>query len=407
MRTNYSSELWLFPAGTALLLLGTRYGLAWHFPAVMVLSLAAWRLTAREQPSLWLPALPCLLFCLLAAPQLSDDYHRYLWEGFVQNQGHSPYRESPMQLADQLHHPSVGKINHPDYTAIYPPLAQLCFRIAALFGPGVMPWKFLILLSLCLPMLSARYRSRFGWMLAMPPLLLEGLWNAHLDVLGVALGAGLVLAMERRRPLLAGSLLAAMIGIKLLPLLFAPVCLKHLEGRDRLRFVGGLALVLLVIFAPYAADGPALFASFRAFAAQWSFNNPLFWGLKTLVGAEMARPILGAFLLLAVAWIVWLQRAFTWQCLALWLALTLFSPTVFPWYLLWLLPFVPLARTRWLVLLYAASFLSYGVLIDYWDQGVWRESPLWMGPEWLLMALAALRLLEAPSHIPADSNSDL
>ncbi len=399
MRINSSSELWLFPLGTALLLLGLHYGLALHFLAAAVLSLAAWRLTAHKQTPQWLAALPCLMFCLWAAPELSDDYHRYLWEGFVQNQGHSPYRESPAKLAGELDHPSVGRINHPEYTAIYPPLAQLCFRFAALFGPTVLPWKLFILLSLCLPLLSPSYRARFGWLLAMPLLLVEGLWNAHLDVLGVALGAGLVLAMERRRPALAGGLLAAMVGIKLLPLLFAPACLKHLEGRDRIRFLGALAVLSLLIFAPYAADGAQLFASFRAFAGQWSFNNPLFWALKTTVGAELARPCLAISLLLAIAWIVWLKHEFSWQCTALWLALTLFSPTVFPWYLLWLLPFVPLARARWLILLYAACFLSYAVLFGYRSVGLWRESPLWMAPEWLLMAWAALRLLEAPGGV--------
>lgn len=408
MRTLCSNKVWPFLLGTAFLLLGTHYGLAWYFPAVALISLGAWhQLEDPEPKTAWLAIGPCLLFCWLALPELSDDYHRYLWEGFVQNQGHSPYREAPIALAEQLDHPSEGKVNHPEYTAIYPPLAQYCFRLAALIGPTVMPWKLLILLVLGLPLWVPSYRARFGWQLATPLLLVEGLWHAHLDILGVALGSGLILAMERRRPALAGTLLAAMVGIKLLPLLFLPACLSHLDRRGRWRFMLAMTMVLALVFAPYVADGLQLFASFRAFAGQWAFNNPLFLGLKVALGASPARLALALCLLLAVGWILVQRRSLGWHCTALWLSLSLFSPTVYPWYLLWLLAFVPRERARWLVLLYAAAFLSYWVLFDFRSQGIWQESAYWMVPEWALMLYAGWRLLDVPAEVSASPNSDL
>jgi alpha-1,6-mannosyltransferase len=269
------------------------------------------------------------------------------------------------------------------------------------------PWKLLILAVLGLPLLVKSYRARFGWQLATPLLLVEGLWHAHLDILGVALGSGLMLAMERRRPALAGILLAAMVGIKLLPLLLLPACLLHLGRRERWRFLIGMALTLVLVFAPYVAEGFHLFASFRAFAGQWAFNNPLFLGLKAALGAGVARGVMALGLLLAMAWILRQRRPLAWHCTALWLSLSLFSPTVFPWYLLWLLAFVPRERARWLVLIYAASFLSYMVLIDFRSHGVWRESAYWLAPEWVVLVYAGRRLLDFPRENLESPNSDL
>ena len=54
-------------------------------------------------------------------------------------------------------------------------------------------------------------------------------------------------------------------------------------------------------------------------------------------------------------------------------AVVLFSPTVHPWYLLWVLPFMALIPVpAWLVLS-GLGLLAYQVLVGYSITGVWAE----------------------------------
>ena len=66
----------------------------------------------------------------------SDDLYRYLWEGRIQIAGHNPYTIAPddPELAS-LRDADWQHINHPDYTAIYPPLAQMTFFAIAHVTP--------------------------------------------------------------------------------------------------------------------------------------------------------------------------------------------------------------------------------------------------------------------------------
>ena len=72
-----------------------------------------------------------------AAPFLSDDYFRYLWDGIVQLKGLKPYSFAPSDPAlagidDALR----ARVNHPEVRTIYPPLAQLVFLVTAKVSAG-------------------------------------------------------------------------------------------------------------------------------------------------------------------------------------------------------------------------------------------------------------------------------
>ena len=72
------------------------------------------------------------------AMQPSDDTYRYVWEGRVQRAGHSPYVVPPNdpRLAE-LRTEDWSRINHPHFPAIYPPLAQLEFRLVSMIHPSI------------------------------------------------------------------------------------------------------------------------------------------------------------------------------------------------------------------------------------------------------------------------------
>lgn len=394
MRTTFWAKAAFLASG--LCLIAGVYGrwLLLYFPAVVLASAAAWMLLKQERPGGFLSALPLVLICLILPPDLSTDHHRYLWEGHVQNQGYSPYQHAPASLYDTLEHPSEGKVNHANLTAIYPPLAQYLFRLSTIAGPSVYAWKLLIVLGLMLLWFFPAGTKNSWWWLIAPPLLFEGVWNGHLDAVGIVPACWMMVALERQKGLQAGIALGCAIAIKIMPLLLLPVAFLALVREQRMKFVFGLIASLVILYLPFLGQLPDLFNSFRAFADNWHFNNPLFLLLKAGMAPELARRVMALCLILACGGVLLVWRDARQRMSAVWLALCFFSPTVYPWYLLWLLPFAPKDKRHFALGIYAASFLSYIVLYEYRLDGRWNESWLWLIPEWTLILWWARCLLK-------------
>ncbi len=106
--------------------------------------LGVWRTLLRPSvghgPGLWLIlglALAWRLALLPLPPTLSDDLYRYAWEGRVLATGVSPYREAPSApLLAPLRDGAVWpRVNNPDVSSPYPPLAQLAGLLGWALGP--------------------------------------------------------------------------------------------------------------------------------------------------------------------------------------------------------------------------------------------------------------------------------
>ena len=71
---------------------------------------------------------------------VSNDVYRYIWEGFIQNQGFNPYQVAPNDplLAGLIQGDMATiwqQINHKDLSAAYPPLMMLLFRTLSAISP--------------------------------------------------------------------------------------------------------------------------------------------------------------------------------------------------------------------------------------------------------------------------------
>ncbi|MEM8505205.1 MAG: glycosyltransferase family 2 protein [Cyanobacteria bacterium P01_D01_bin.1] len=100
----------------------------------------SWGLNNISSGWFWLLAILPRLVMLAMYP--GDDIWRYLWEGHIQNLGFNPYLLPPS--ADVLvpfRFDWWGEINHPDLAAVYPPIAQLWFRLLAAITPSVLLFK--------------------------------------------------------------------------------------------------------------------------------------------------------------------------------------------------------------------------------------------------------------------------
>ena len=100
----------------------------------------SWRLKSLSVAWFWLIAIATRMILLWMYP--GNDIWRYIWEGYIQNQGFSPYDFAPNAVElIPLRTQWWSQINHQNVSAIYPPLTQLGFRLLATISPTVICFK--------------------------------------------------------------------------------------------------------------------------------------------------------------------------------------------------------------------------------------------------------------------------
>ena len=109
--------------------------------AVMCLGfIFSWRVKSLSLWWFWLLAIATRLVVLPMYP--GDDIWRYIWEGYIQTQGFSPYDFAP-NAPELIPYRTEwwSQIVKPAVTAIYPPITQLGFRALAMISPNVFLFK--------------------------------------------------------------------------------------------------------------------------------------------------------------------------------------------------------------------------------------------------------------------------
>jgi hypothetical protein len=384
--------------------------------------LAAWRLVRGDPRRLGAGLACALVFRLVAAagePLLSDDVYRYVWDGRVQLHGIHPYAHAPSDPAlAALRDDDWARINHPELRTLYPPLAEAAFAglVAVGLGPGGFKLAmgladFGVVLALA-GLLKRRRLDRDRVMLyAWNPLaVIESAGSGHLEPLAIL---PMLLAMGwiiDRRPALSTLALAAGVQVKLVPLLLAPGHVRRCGVKAALL----LPLALVASALPYALTGPALGAGLVDYAERWEHNAFVYAGierallwldtasyLKPLVDAarrtldlplpwealyravwprEVARIVIAVAL---GAWVVTVLARRLEDPLreGLWIlgGMLVLSPTVHPWYVLWVLPLAA-ARRSWGWLLLAAlvpvAYCGTGGDVPWWLRAVEYGMPL-------------------------------
>ena len=339
---------------------------------------------------------------LVAVPPSPEaDIHRMIWEGRVPSVGGDPYRHAPddpelVELATALPETRAG-VNYWKLPAIYPPAAQLFFRVVTAFSvhPSVMKAALVLVegfLVLALVLLLRRRGLPAGLVVlyAWNPLpLTEIAGGGHIDALGVALlGLG-ILAAEAARPA-AAACLAALSGLSkiaggvLLPFLLLPA---RRETRRPLRVLLAALGTTVLVAAPFLTPGlldrglgarlGEMTGSLWFFARHWRFNESGFLLFEAAFG-DYARPAVLAFVLALLVVLLYrrVEPALAVPLLAG--AVFLLSPVAHPWYFLWTLPFMVLHPGR-RVLLAATLALSGTLVFAYWAP--WNIPP---GEPWFL-----------------------
>ncbi len=347
-----------------------------RFGSFYVLAGAGFALLATAATSLPLrgaivAAVVLRLIFLPAMPSLSNDYHRYVWDGRVQLAGINPYKYRPYEHAlDRVRYSGRDRINHDELKSIYPPLTQTVFlgveAVTRALGQAdaATPRTDVILFKLVFGafdlatgaavwFLAARkLRLQATVLYLLCPAVIVQTWeSAHAEaaaVLFCVLAAALLL---RRRDGWAGIALGLAAAFKVTPLgLLIPALLG---GRaSPTRFLAGFVPVFVIPYVPYLVTGGSFGSLFQS-GTGWTGASLVFVMLAQLTSAHIARWLTLALFVGGALWIAGSFRgrentaeAFSWTFTLLIFCL----PVVHAWY--WLTPLaLGLAAGLWLPLL--------------------------------------------------------
>jgi hypothetical protein len=312
---------------------------------------------------------------------LSDDIYRYVWDGLVQQAGINPYHYPPEApelgfLQDETIFPMI---NRKWALTVYPPGAQLFFRGLAWLWPGrLVAMKAVILLAdagsmaLLLRLLKQLERPRSHLLLyAWHPLVIVELGlSGHLDGLMLPFVLLALLGLMQHRAWLVGASLAIATLIKLYPAILLPALYRKAGWHMPLVFFGLVGLGYLL----YLDAGPQVIGYLPYYIAPDEFQNlslrPLLMWLIGLITEHpfpyvkwLSAVILGFVMVHCVRQPHQTgQQGVQWGVGLIALYLMLVSPSVYPWYLVWLLAFVSLTQS-WLTP--AWLYWSWAVNLDY------------------------------------------
>ena len=215
-------------------------------------------------------------------PVLDTDALRYLWDGGLAAHGLSPWGKPPAAhdpaalgaAGEALH----GRLFFPGLRTIYPATAQAAFLVAHWLAPWELIGLRLVMLAaelgtVVLLVLALRrlglppMRAAVWWTCPLLPVVLIG--GAHVDALLPALLLGALLATLAGRGVLTGVLLGLAAGVKLWPVLLAPLFGRALPAAARLPAALALGAVSAATLAPLLATAVAPDAGLVAYASAW------------------------------------------------------------------------------------------------------------------------------------------
>ena len=322
---------------------------------------------------------------LATPPGSDDDIHRYVWDGRVQRFGYNPYIAVPSDPAlGALHTPETRTLNHPDVPSPYPAGAQLFFRAVTAIHDSVFAFKVAFVIcdvAIVFVLLDVLRCSGQGthWVLAYawhPLLATEVAGSGHIDIVGALLLLVSFAALWRRWRAIAALAFGLAVAVKVLPIVLLPLYWKRIRVRD-----GALAaLIVGLMYVPFLSHGRIPFGSFGTYVHSFRFNDPVFATLERVAAPELVAGLavlVGVFAAICFRWkaAAWTPDEFAWPIAASLLC----APVVYPWYLLWLLPFLRSESTLPIMIWTVSIIPTYCV---------WHLRTLgrpWIVPDWMML----------------------
>ncbi len=380
-----------------------------------------------------------LLF-LMAMPNLSQDFYRFIWDGRLILQGVNPYLQTPtayleagnlvVSQAAELAS-GMGALNAGNYSN-YPPLNQICFALAALLGGSsilgpVIVMRLLTLLAdvgilwfgrKLLIRMKLDDRTIF-WYFLNPFILVEMTGNLHFESVMIFFLVLSFYQLSKGKWILSAILIGLSISVKLIPLIFLPLFLRYFSRKPNwktgfYRFCGFVLIALLTVlasFLPFLSDD--FLANFSQSIGLWfqkfEFNASIYYIIRWIgyqtIGWNIIADVGRILPLIVLAFVMFmslyrekktLEQLFVsmlW-CISFYFLL---STTVHPWYIATPLLLGVFTRFRFTVAWSLLVMLSYSA---YTANGFDENLEL-VALEYILGIVFVVRELQGKTLTPA------
>jgi hypothetical protein len=322
---------------------------------------------------------------LLMPPGSDDDVHRYVWDGRVQRLGYNPYIAVPSDPAlASLHTSETRTLNNPEVPSPYPAGAQLFFRAITAIHESTFALKVAFVvcdLAIVFVLLDVLRRTRQAehWVLAYawhPLLAIEVAGSSHVDILGALLLLVSAASLVRRWRAVAAISFGLAVAVKLLPIVLLALYWKRVRVRD-----GALAaFVVGLLYVPFFNHGRIPIGSLGTYVQRFRFNDPVFATLERVTAPQV---VAGVAVLVGFLTAIWMRKkssegssdAFAWPMAASLLC----APVVYPWYMLWLLPFIRSTSTVPLMI------WTLSIIPTYYVWHLRMVGRPWLVPDWIMV----------------------
>ena len=326
---------------------------------------------------------------MFSAPNLSDDYFRFVWDGHISLKGENPYEKTPNE---HISSPKTkgdlylfSHLNSPNYHSVYPPFLQYLFKFSAYIGENRPDIQILVLklfyaffsigMVFLLPWLLKLYRLK-SWQaliyLLNPLVLLEEMGNLHAEGILVFFLA-LFLGAIKKFPNYAFLPFAAAIAVKLTPLLLFPSIFIRLKLKNGLYFCLGILVVLSIFFLPYVNGiiKGGFFESLGLYFNKMEFNAygyNIFKSFGYLTHGynkiKILGPVTAIISIVLILFFSFKKGRVSWdsfplQALSLYFIYLFFSPVIHPWYIIPLVFFAAFLNMKFVIVWSVFAILSY------------------------------------------------
>ncbi|MEO9512553.1 MAG: polyprenol phosphomannose-dependent alpha 1,6 mannosyltransferase MptB [Flavobacteriaceae bacterium] len=338
------------------------------------------------------------LVFFLVEPNLSQDFYRFIWDGELIKNGINPYLHTPNELISKTNLPisnarelfvGMGDLSAKHFSN-YPPVNQIIFALSALLGGGSILGSIIVMrLCIILADLGILYFSRkllqnlnqsnhmAFWYFLNPLVIIELTGNLHFEGVMLFFLVWSLYLISSKKEILAAPIYAASILVKLVPILFLPLFIKHFGFKKSVIFyvlVGLSCIALLfpfyssVFIGNYSETISLWFSNFEFNAGIYNvikqigtnFFDAKPWELVKYYGKLMA--VLVIISTIIIAFVRKNQNLGT-LIISMLMALSLYfflSSTVHPWYIIFLLGLGIFTTYRYPIV------WSFAVILSYW-----------------------------------------
>ena len=193
------------------------------------------------------------LVFLIAIPNLSQDFYRFIWDGRMILEGYNPYIYLPQNFIEQGNYPvnqavdlyaGMGQLNGSHFTN-YPPMNQLNFFIAALLsnssilGAAIVLRLQIILADIGIIYFGKKILERLNlpvhhiFLYALNPfIIIELTGNLHFEPVMLFFLLWSLYLLFQKKWVWAAILLGLSVSVKLIPLLFLPLFFQWFKNQN-------------------------------------------------------------------------------------------------------------------------------------------------------------------------------